>query len=59
VPAGKFNGEVTLRGLSSQRFRVVDYLRSRVFGEVTGPEANLAVSFRDSLLLLVEPVPPT
>ena len=55
----EFNGKVGLRGLSSQRFRVVDYVRNRVLGEVTGPEANLAVSFRDSLLLLVEPVPPT
>jgi alpha-galactosidase len=59
VPGEEFNGKVALRGLSSQRFRVVDYVRNRVLGEVTRPEANLAVSFSDSLLLLVEPVPPT
>ena len=37
-------------------FRVVDYVRNHDFGEVTGPEANISVSFRDSLLLLAEPV---
>jgi alpha-galactosidase len=56
VPGEEFNGKVALRGLSSERFRVVDYVRNQVFGEVTGPEASISASFRDSLLLLVEPV---
>ena len=61
VPAGEFNGMVALRGLSSKRFRVVDYVRNHVFGEVIGPQASISVSFRDSLLLLVKPAsaPPT
>jgi alpha-galactosidase len=56
VPGGGFNGKIALRGISSAHFRVVDYVHNHVFGKVTGPEANVSVSFRDSLLLLVEPV---
>jgi alpha-galactosidase len=58
LPGAEFSGKITLRGLSPARFRVVDYVRDHDFGEVTGPEANISVSFRDSLLLLVEPVSP-
>jgi alpha-galactosidase len=56
VPGAEFNGKVVLRGLSSARFRVTDYVGNHVMGEVTGPEANIPVSFRDSLLLVAEPV---
>jgi hypothetical protein len=31
-------------------------MQNRVVGEVTAADATLAVSFRDSLLLLAEPV---
>lgn len=59
VSANGFNPTrviVTLRGLSSGRFRVTDYVQNREVGEVTAAEATLSVSFRDSLLLLAEPV---
>lgn len=55
LPGGAFNGKIPLRGLSSARFRVVDYVRNQVIGEVAGPEANISVGFRDSLLLVAEP----
>jgi alpha-galactosidase len=55
LPGGEFQGKIILRGLPPARFRVVDYVRNHVYGEVTGPEANITAGFRDSLLLLVEP----
>jgi alpha-galactosidase len=55
VPGEEFKGKITLRGLSSDRFRVTDYVGNHLLGEVSGPEANISVSFRDSFLLAVEP----
>ena len=58
LPGEEFNGKITLRGISFGRCRVLDYVHNRDFGEVAGPEVDIPVSFRDSLLLLVEPVSP-
>ena len=57
VPGGEFSGKITLRGLSAGRYRVTDYVQQQVIGEVSGPEAVLSTSFRDSLLLLADPMP--
>jgi alpha-galactosidase len=56
VPGEEFTGKVTLRGLSSGRYHLTDYVEHRVAGEVAGPEAELPASFRDSLLLVAEPI---
>jgi alpha-galactosidase len=57
VPGGEFSGKITLRGLSAGRYRVTDYVQQQVISEVSGPEAVLSASFRDSLLLLADPMP--
>jgi alpha-galactosidase len=59
TPGEEFNGRISLRGLSSGRYRVKDYVQNRTIGDVEGPEAEVSASFRDSLLLLAEPVPPS
>lgn len=58
LPGGEFNGNISLRGLSRERYRVVDYVHHHDFGEVRGPNPTLTVGFHDSLLLRVEPLSP-
>jgi alpha-galactosidase len=52
-----WSGEVELRGLSSQTYRVIDYVHNQDFGTVTGPVAKLKVDFQDHLLLEAVPAP--
>ncbi|MGB8494313.1 MAG: hypothetical protein WCE53_07950, partial [Candidatus Acidiferrum sp.] len=55
--AGTWSGEIELRGLSPQTYKVVDYVNNKDYGTVTGPAAKLKVGIQDSLLLEVTPVP--
>ena len=52
-----WSGEVELRGLASKSYRVEEYVHHLSLGTVTGPTAKLHVSFSESLLLEVTPVP--
>jgi len=52
-----WSGEVELRGLASKSYRVEDYVHHLSLGTVMGPTAKLQVSFRESLLLELTPVP--
>lgn len=52
-----WQGEVELRGLASKTYRVEDYVHHQSLGTVTGPTAKLQVSFPESLLLELTPVP--
>ncbi|MGB2676253.1 MAG: alpha-galactosidase [Candidatus Acidiferrum sp.] len=55
--AGTWSGEIELRGLGPQTYKVVDYVNNKDYGTVTGPAAKLKVGIQDSLLLEVTPVP--
>jgi alpha-galactosidase len=55
--ASHWSGEVELRGLKPQKYRVSDYLHHKDLGAVTGPTAKLPVDFSDNLLLEVAPAP--
>lgn len=46
-----WRGNVQLRGLTQQKYRVVNYEKGTVPGSVNGPLASLAVSFSRHLLL--------
>ncbi len=58
TPGDKFIGTIELRGLAAHRYRVTDYVANRVVGEASGPTASLPADFRDSLLLVAEPISP-
>ena len=53
--ADSFQGELELRGLGDQTFRVTDYENGKDLGTVKGPQAKLPVSFSKHLLLEVVP----
>jgi alpha-galactosidase len=46
-----WSGEIELRGLAAGKYRVVDYVSGKDFGEVTAPDAKLNATFSDHLLL--------
>ena len=50
-----WSGEVELRGLNRQTYRVIDYVHNQDLGTVTGPVAKLKVDFQDHLLLEAVP----
>ena len=56
TPDDDYAGPVQLRGLERRRYRLTNCVNGRVLGEVTGPEADLSTFFRDSLLLVAEPL---
>ena len=53
--ADTFQGEVELRGLGDQSYRVTDYENGKDLGTVKGPQAKLPVSFSKHLLLEAVP----
>jgi alpha-galactosidase len=53
--AGNWTGSLQLRGLQARSYRVTDYVSNKDYGTVTGPTANLEVTFDDSLLLQAAP----
>lgn len=53
--ADSFDGEVQLRGLGNQTYRVYDYVNGQELGQITGPLGLLDVSFNDYLLVKVIP----
>lgn len=55
-PGKSFSGKIQLRGLAPRRYQVTDYAAGRVLAEVAGAEEELSVSFKDSLLLVAEPL---
>ncbi|MFN7997408.1 MAG: alpha-galactosidase [Bryobacteraceae bacterium] len=56
-PGDDYSGKVELRGLETgRRYRVTDYANGKSFSEVAGPAGSLETSFRDSLLLVAEPM---
>jgi alpha-galactosidase len=54
---GAWKGEVELRGLPAETFRVTDYVHHKDLGTVTGPVGRLNVDFTGSLLLEAAPAP--
>jgi alpha-galactosidase len=53
---GEWKGQVELRGLQSQQYKVVDYVNDKEYGTVTGPNARLNAQFSSSLLLQATPI---
>jgi alpha-galactosidase len=53
--APHWSGNVELRGLSQERYTVVDYVHGRTLGSVSGPAASLAVTFDKYLLISAKP----
>jgi alpha-galactosidase len=53
--AAEWKGTVELRGLSSRKYRVVDYEIGKDLGVVQGPAANLDIDFSKHLMLEVRP----
>jgi|tagenome__1003787_1003787.scaffolds.fasta_scaffold20990084_14 alpha-galactosidase len=53
--AGDWSGTVELRGLQAKTYRVTDYVNHKDYGIVSGPTANLKVTFAESLLLQATP----
>jgi alpha-galactosidase len=47
----KWSGDVELRGLGAQTYRVTNYVDGQDLGTITGPTAKLHVDFTGSLLL--------
>lgn len=47
-----------LRDLQAKSYRVTDYVNNKDYGVVSGPVANLKVTFVDSLLLQASPEGP-
>jgi len=55
VSPAYWDGEIELRGLSNQRYRVIDYVNGKDYGALSGPTAHLHVDFQSSLLLEARP----
>jgi alpha-galactosidase len=53
--APKWDGKITLRGLSAQSYRITDYESGKDLGMVRGPAATLDVKFEKHLLLEAKP----
>jgi alpha-galactosidase len=53
--APEFHGKVELRGLSNGSYEIHDYENNRDLGSVTGPTANIEVSFAKHLLIEADP----
>lgn len=54
--APQWRGRVSLRGLPTGRYRVVDYVHHAELGTVNAPDAQLSVEFKGSLLVMAEPL---
>ena len=50
-----WQGEIELRGLENGRYSVYNLESDEKLGEVTGPIGKLTISFRDHLILRVQP----
>lgn len=50
-----FNGQVELRGLGKQTYRVIDFVNNKDMGTVKGSTAKLKASFNKYLLIEVQP----
>ncbi len=46
-----WNGQVELRGLENKSYIIKDYVNQKMIGEVTGPKANIDLSFKGYILL--------
>ena len=53
--ADRWNGPVSLRGLSPGSYRIRDYVNDRELGAVSGPDGRMSVTF--DRFLLIEAVP--
>lgn len=51
-----WKGDLELRGLGAQAYRVTDYVNAKDYGTVTGPVGRLQVDFDDDLLLEAKPM---
>jgi alpha-galactosidase len=54
--ARQWNGPVTLRGLESKRYSVIDYVNNKELGSVVGPTAALPTVFEKFLLIVAKPI---
>jgi alpha-galactosidase len=54
--AKKWDAKVELRGLSSGKYQVYDYINNKNLGTVSGPTAKLNAKFSDYLLLELIPI---
>ncbi len=53
--ADKFSGNVELRGLSDEKYKIIDYVNNIDLGQVEGRNATLEINFDESLLLKAVP----
>jgi alpha-galactosidase len=51
----EFKGDVELRGLEKRSYQVIDYENNKQLGTIEGPVCKLPVSFKNHLLIKVEP----
>jgi len=50
-----WTGEIELRGLDKQEYKIVDYVNNVDYGTVMGPDPKLDVNFDKSLLIKAIP----
>jgi alpha-galactosidase len=55
-PTKSWKGRIELRGLSSEKYKVFDYVNQKELGRVEGPNGKLDAGFTQQLLLEVSPV---
>jgi alpha-galactosidase len=55
VFAENFNGDLVLRGLKTQNYKLMDYVNNKEIGSVSGPEGRIKVFFGKFLLLEAVP----
>jgi alpha-galactosidase len=53
--AEKWAGNLELRGLDNQEYKIVDYVNDKDYGNVNGHNAKLDVDFERNLLLVAIP----
>jgi alpha-galactosidase len=53
--ADTWQGEVELRGLQEQEYKLIDYVNDKDLGTITGPVASVKVEFEKHLLLEAKP----
>ena len=54
--AKNWNGEVELRGLEDQKYKVFDYVNNKFISDVSGKNAKLSISFDKYLLIKAVPI---
>ncbi len=53
--ADSYNGVLELRGLKSNKYKVINYVNDTELGNINGPVGKLSVTFKKYLLIKVVP----